>query len=426
MASPTYQCSDLRHVVFHRLEPESPSPTPNSIQDVEVTITLQLDLKRHYCLTNQFIDLDEEGPLFFQETLRFDLRVLSNPYRASLILGPVLRRHYITHNSPSYDAIIDDIIRHGRRIGNWKSNKGRPVLPLLVEISGTLVQHVNYEEDEGLIGRALEESASELETSNYNMVPAKASSVKKMLKRVRVEGGDRDGENIKKRRIELTFFILLRRTRHYRLIDHLVDLDDDYSLFSQETMRFDLDVLQSYDRTYQILAPMLVRLKVNPNARRPRAIIDEIIRQGCSVETSESNKESQVWPLHAMLWVTIVQHVNEEEEEEEEDLIERALEESASEFESSNYNMVPAKESSIKNMLKSVRVEAVECDQKGEERIMERLLETENCVICLEELKVGSDASRMPCSHTFHGDCIEEWLKQSHYCPICRFEMPTE
>ncbi|EOY02002.1 hypothetical protein QUC31_013523 [Theobroma cacao] len=224
--------------------------------------------------------------------------------------------------------------------------------------------------------------------------------------------------------IELTFFILLRRTRHYRLIDHLVDLDDDYSLFSQETMRFDLDVLQSYDRTYQILAPMLVRLKVNPNARRPRAIIDEIIRQGCSVETSESNKESQVWPLHAMLWVTIVQHVNEEEEEE--DLIERALEESASEFESSNYNMVPAKESSIKNMLKSVRVEAVECDQKGEERIMERLLETENCVICLEELKVGSDASRMPCSHTFHGDCIEEWLKQSHYCPICRFEMPTE
>ncbi|XP_021299876.1 LOW QUALITY PROTEIN: E3 ubiquitin-protein ligase RNF165-like [Herrania umbratica] len=253
MASLTYQCSDLRHVVFHRLEPESPSPTSNSTQDIEVTITLQLDLKRHYCLTNQFIDLDEEGPLFFQETVRFDLRVLRNPYRAALILGLVLRRHYITHNSPSYDAIIDDIIRHGHTIGNWKSNKGRQVLPLLVEISGTLVQHVNYEEDEGLIGRALEESASELETSNYNMVPAKESSVKKMLKRVRVEGGDRDGENIKKRRV----------------------------------------------------------------------IADE-------------------------------------------------------------------------------------------------------CVICLEELKVGSDASRMPCSHTFHGDCIEKWLKQSHYCPICRLEMPTE
>ncbi|PPD68958.1 hypothetical protein GOBAR_DD34157 [Gossypium barbadense] len=84
--------------------------------------------------------------------------------------------------------------------------------------------------------------------------------------------------------------------------------------------------------------------------------------------------------------------------------------ESALEFESSNYGMVPAKESLVKEMVRMVRVE--DGDQ-------------EDCMICLEELEVGFYASRMPCSHTFHGDCIENWLKQSHYCPFCRFEMPT-
>ncbi|EOY02003.1 Uncharacterized protein TCM_011767 [Theobroma cacao] len=83
--------------------------------------------------------------------------------------------------------------------------------------------------------------------------------------------------------------------------------------------------------------------------------------------------------------------------------------------------MVPAKESSVKKMLKRVSVEDGDCDG---ENIKKRRVIADECVICLEELKVGSDASQMPCSHTFHGDCIEKWLKQSHYCPICRFEMP--
>ncbi|EOY01954.1 hypothetical protein QUC31_013525 [Theobroma cacao] len=226
--------------------------------------------------------------------------------------------------------------------------------------------------------------------------------------------------------IELTITLQFRFRRHYCLTDQFVELDDEGSLFSQETIRFDLRALESHDRIYQILGPILVRLRLNPNARRSFAIIEEIITQGLSIGNSESNKGRQVVPLHALLWGTFVEHVNEEEEEEEEVLIERTLEVSASEFESSNYNMVPAKESSVKKMLKSVRVEAVECDQKVEEKIKKGRLEAENCVICLEELKVGSDASRMPCSHIFHGDCIEKWLKQSHYCPVCRFEMPTE
>ncbi|KAK8717882.1 hypothetical protein V6N13_045135 [Hibiscus sabdariffa] len=87
-----------------------------------------------------------------------------------------------------------------------------------------------------------------------------------------------------------------------------------------------------------------------------------------------------------------------------------ALEESRREFENNNYGMVGATESSVKNMVKKVRVE------DGEEG---------DCMVCLEELSVGFEASQMPCSHIFHGSCIERWLNQSHYCPICRFEMPT-
>lgn len=48
-----------------------------------------------------------------------------------------------------------------------------------------------------------------------------------------------------------------------------------------------------------------------------------------------------------------------------------------------------------------------------------------NCVICLEDLSEGREAVSMPCSHLFHGDCIEEWLNTSHKCPICRFKMPS-
>lgn len=50
----------------------------------------------------------------------------------------------------------------------------------------------------------------------------------------------------------------------------------------------------------------------------------------------------------------------------------------------------------------------------------------ETCVVCMEEFSVGVDVTRMPCSHIFHGECIVKWLENSNFCPLCRFEMPTE
>lgn len=54
-----------------------------------------------------------------------------------------------------------------------------------------------------------------------------------------------------------------------------------------------------------------------------------------------------------------------------------------------------------------------------------RLQMAETCAVCLEEMLIGSEANRMPCSHVFHQQCIFQWLQLSHLCPLCRFKMPT-
>ncbi|KAK6141118.1 hypothetical protein DH2020_025138 [Rehmannia glutinosa] len=76
-------------------------------------------------------------------------------------------------------------------------------------------------------------------------------------------------------------------------------------------------------------------------------------------------------------------------------------------------HMVPTAESSIESILKR----KVTIDNN---------MEMMTCSICLEDFSCGTEGLiSMPCSHVFHGDCITLWLRTSHYCPICRFEMPT-
>jgi len=48
------------------------------------------------------------------------------------------------------------------------------------------------------------------------------------------------------------------------------------------------------------------------------------------------------------------------------------------------------------------------------------------CVVCLENFKVGDTATRIACGHLFHEDCVKTWLASSNQCPICRYELPTD
>ena len=46
-----------------------------------------------------------------------------------------------------------------------------------------------------------------------------------------------------------------------------------------------------------------------------------------------------------------------------------------------------------------------------------------SCPICLENISVGSKATRLPCAHTYHENCIVKWLQTSKFCPLCRNEL---
>jgi len=52
---------------------------------------------------------------------------------------------------------------------------------------------------------------------------------------------------------------------------------------------------------------------------------------------------------------------------------------------------------------------------------------TDECVVCMDPLKMGQVCGKLPCGHVFHGDCIRQWystkmsLAQPVQCPSCNF-----
>lgn len=45
------------------------------------------------------------------------------------------------------------------------------------------------------------------------------------------------------------------------------------------------------------------------------------------------------------------------------------------------------------------------------------------CIICYDALLSGYEATKFPCNHLFHQECILEWFYVKLECPICRNEI---
>ena len=51
--------------------------------------------------------------------------------------------------------------------------------------------------------------------------------------------------------------------------------------------------------------------------------------------------------------------------------------------------------------------------------------ELRSCCVCLEDVCQGQRVRTLPCLHTFHADCVEEWLKNKKTCPLCQFSIDS-
>ncbi|VVA23453.1 PREDICTED: E3 [Prunus dulcis] len=75
----------------------------------------------------------------------------------------------------------------------------------------------------------------------------------------------------------------------------------------------------------------------------------------------------------------------------------------------------PATKASVEALAKLIKIDGVNYGTNSE-----------YCVVCMEKMLRGEEVTCMPCSHLFHADCLVQWLKLRHTCPICRFKLPTD
>jgi len=47
----------------------------------------------------------------------------------------------------------------------------------------------------------------------------------------------------------------------------------------------------------------------------------------------------------------------------------------------------------------------------------------EECAICYSDFIEDKDAYKLKCKHVFHNSCINQWIKNSKTCPICRYNI---
>ena len=55
--------------------------------------------------------------------------------------------------------------------------------------------------------------------------------------------------------------------------------------------------------------------------------------------------------------------------------------------------------------------------------ILQKIDAEPECAVCMCELEKGDAMGQLECGHTFHKDCIVEWLGNEPSCPMCGIDM---
>jgi hypothetical protein len=49
--------------------------------------------------------------------------------------------------------------------------------------------------------------------------------------------------------------------------------------------------------------------------------------------------------------------------------------------------------------------------------------EDQTCQICMANLEAGERIGDLSCGHSFHVDCLKEWIKRRNACPLCQTQV---
>ncbi|KAK7364103.1 hypothetical protein VNO80_12497 [Phaseolus coccineus] len=49
--------------------------------------------------------------------------------------------------------------------------------------------------------------------------------------------------------------------------------------------------------------------------------------------------------------------------------------------------------------------------------------EGKNCSVCQEEYEPHDELGKLKCDHSYHFQCIKQWLVQKNFCPVCKQEV---
>ncbi|KAK8481438.1 hypothetical protein V6N12_017951 [Hibiscus sabdariffa] len=372
---------------------------PVPADDIRVNFIIAIDIRRMDPISGH------STPFSPFQLLSFRLSILQDQDRLRQVLDPKFAGVGIDTSSVAYNAMVQEIMERGLGAARRRVDVESRCRSVFLGCAIRAVLMGTDTDRDAPLTTALAESESEFERENYGMVAAREASIEKMLERVEVRAGDetcvplqesetlgldtgyqaslmavapisvlvhelglmRETHSLPVDDIQVKLIIAIDLRRIDPITGH--SIPSNTSPFSSfELVSFGLSILQNHDQLRQVLDPRTLGLR-------------------CWIE--------------AVLTETDIDLDNS---------LTTALAESESEFERLNYGMVAASEASMGEMLERVEVGA----------------EDETCIICLSHLEVGFESARkMPCSHDFHVDCIEKWLRQSHYCPICRFEMPN-